>query len=67
MYGNIERRKHGEGYIGYAPLSGAWIIRKNGKSGWIAVHSATDKSRVAGPGIFFVDRLKDARKELRTR
>ena len=66
MYnGTIERRKHGEGYVGYAPLSGAWRIRKNGKSGWIAVHSALRP--VAGPGIFFVDRLKDAVEELRAR
>jgi hypothetical protein len=65
MYGNVERRKHGEGYIGFAPLSGAWRIRKNGKSGWIAIHSALVP--VAGPGIFFGDRLKDISDELRTR
>lgn len=70
MYGcqNIEKSGLHKGqYVGYAPLSGAWRIRKNGKSGWIAVHSATDKTRVAGPGIFFVDRLKDAVKELASR
>lgn len=67
MYGcqNIEKSGFHKGqYVGYAPISGAWEIRKNGKSGWIAVNKHW---RDSGPGIIFGDRLKDISNELRTR
>ena len=67
MYGcqNIEKIGFRKGrYVGYAPLSGAWRIRKNGKYGWIAVN---DPWRDSGPGFLFGNRLKDISEELRTR
>lgn len=69
MYGcqNIEKSGFHKGqYVGYAPLSGAWRILKNGKSGWKAVHPHTCPV-VAGPGVFFGNTLKDISNELRTR
>lgn len=67
MYGcqNIEKSGFHKGqYVGYAPMSGAWKIRKNAKSGWIAVN---DPWKDSGPGFLFGNRLKDISDELRTR
>ena len=69
MYGcqNIEKSGFHKGqYVGNAPLSGAWKIRRNGKSGWIAI-CCNYPGNCAGPGVLFGNKLKDISEELRTR
>jgi hypothetical protein len=63
-YSNIEKSgfHHGQ-YVGYAPLSGAWSIKKTGK-GWLAFCKT---NRDCGFGCVSRKTLKEISQELRVR